>query len=254
MISTASLYNLLLDTIRKDKRGKAVSVDEFNRMSEQVNQDLFSDYCAKFEEDIDNTDALAKFKTYNASIGLALVGGEMVGALPSDYYRLIGKPRTIVGDVTRWVDVVTTLEHSVRSTDYLTQATTTYPTCQIGDEDSSGNLYIRLSPSSLTNLYVDYLRVAVTPFLDYYVNDTTLGYTFLDEGDTSVNVPSGYTYRTGTIGGALVTVNSATVDWEWNLEDIPVLISKFCSILGVAIPDEVLYNAGTINEQKNLNK
>lgn len=254
MISTASFYNLLIDTIRKDKRGKSLQVDEYNRLSDQVNQEVFSAYCDKFEEDIENTDTLAGFKTYNASIGLALVGSEMIGALPSDYSRIIGKPRTVVGSTTRRVDVVTTLELATRASDYLTQPTLVHPVCQIGDEDSNGYPYIRVSPSTVTNLYVDYLREPATPFLDYYVSDTTLGYTFLTAGATGVNVPSGYTYRTGTVGGALVTVNSATVNWEWSIDDVPLLIAKFLSILGITIPDAVLMQAGTINEQKILSQ
>lgn len=244
----------MIDTIRKDRRGKAVQVDEFNRLSDQVNQEVFSTYCDKFEEDIENTTTLAKFKTYNSSIGLAISGNETIGALPSDYYRIIGKPRTVVGSDTRRVDVVTTLELAMRSSDYLTQPTLIHPVCQIGDEDTNGYPYIRVSPSTVTNLYVDYLREPATPFLDYYVSDTTLGYTFLSAGATSVNVPSGYTYRTGTIGGSAVTVNSATVNWEWDTDDIPLIISKFLNILGIAIPDEILLQAGTINEQKILNK
>lgn len=94
--------------------------------------------------------------------------------------------------------------------------TATYVSSQTGLWTGQNMKKIYVYPASLTSIYVDYLRQPNTPFLDYYVNDTTLAVTYLAEGATHVNVPSGSTYRTGTAGGAAVYVDSATVNFEWD--------------------------------------
>lgn len=249
MILTSSVYELLLDKIRKDKRGLSVSIDTFNRIIPSVNEKIYMAYVKDFEEGLESSDTLGLFKVFNTNI--ALVAG--VGVMPTNYYQIIGKPRSNNATPYTWVDVITTYEHAEREEDFLTKATITHPTCQIGGDDGSGNIQVRVTPTTITNLYLDYLRETTTPFLDYYVNDTTLNYTLLQDLN-GLNVPLGCTYRTGTVGGALVLVNSATVDFEWTTSDLPLIMAYLLQELGITLPDEVLFQGGQAEEVKLLSK
>lgn len=242
------VYNTLLDYIRKDKRGLSLSIEEFNRLSVIVNRRVLADFCSKFEEGIELSSSVGAFKKLDQS--LIITSGK--ATLPTDYYQLIGEPYyTDSGSVIRNLDVVTSLEHSKRERDYLTKSTLKHPTCQIGSEDSSGNLEIRVYPTSgVTPIYIDYIRIPATPYLDYYMDETNLTVTYLTPTDLNFTIPTGYVYRDGTTG----IKNSLTVDWEWGTDELPIIIAHFMTMMGITLPDELLIQAGTsskleINEQ-----
>ena len=250
MILSSTVYSTLLSIIRKDGRGKSLSVDEYNLIAPIISQQIFDDMYRKFEESIENSDDLGQFKVFNRSIPLTATIGNTasIGTLPSDYEHIIGRPKTISGSTIRWLDVVSTKEHAWRADDYLTQATTINPTCIIGGEDTSGNMYIRVNPYTITTIYLDYLRTPDTPFLDYYVNDTTLRYTYIS-ANINQTIPSGSTYRTDLAG--VIIVASQTVNWEYDMSDLDLIISKFLNYLGIQLRDEVLLQTGILNEQKS---
>jgi len=254
MLYAYPVYDLILDVLRKDGRGKAVSIDEYNNLSVVVNKHVFEDFYDKFEGDLESSDCLGTFKVFNEDITLVAdaQNTSAVGTLPTDYYHVIGRPKTISGSTIRWVDVVTAQEHARRQNDYLTQATAINPTCQIGGQDANDNKQIRVYPYTTNLIYLDYLREPVTPYLDYYVNNTTLVTTYMDSGDT-VSVPAGSTYRDGTAGGGL-GIPSLTQDWEWSDDELPLIIAKFLQLLGIAYPDELLLQAGMANENKITQK
>ena len=255
MILSSTIYDLLLTECRKDRRGKSISVDEYNQVIEKVNLELFADYYREFEKNIESSDTLGGLKVFHSPV--VLTAGEnntvAVGTLPADYYHIIGKPKFISGSTVRWLDVVSTYEHAARVTDYLTQATATHPYCMIGGLDDDAAKEIRVYPYNLgTPIYLDYLKTPATPFLDYYINNTTFNYTWLDADDTAVNIPAGYTYRDGTVGGPAVNIDSATVNFEWSEDDLPLIIAKLMTVMGIQLPDEILMQAGTLNENKIL--
>ena len=232
------VYNAVLNALRVDKRGNALTVDEFNILSPIVNDRVLAHYAKDFEKDISNTDDLGFLKQLKQTLALT-VG---IASLPSDYYRIIGEPYyTDGGGVRRNIDVVTSAESSAREGDYLTQSTVSYPTCVIGDQsdDAYKYLQIRVYPTSITSIFIDYLREPDTPFLDYYVTNANGTYTFLDVGDTPT-VTSAQTYRDGTTGAQ----TSISVDWEWSSSDLPLIKAFFLSELGVIIPDTLLIEAG----------
>ena len=253
MIYSYVIYDTLLDAIRKDSRGRSLSIEEFNNLSAIVNHSLFEDYYNKFEENIESSDTLGGFKVFEYGIDLTANGNATaaVGTLPDNYYHLIGQPRTISGSTVRTVDVVSAQEHSIRIQDYLTQPTTTYPMCQIGGINASDELQIRVYPSTITKVYIDYLKEPDAPFLDYYLNNTTLNYTYM-AADATVTVPLGSTYRDGTLG--VTTPASLTVNWEFDEYDLELIIAKFMTLLGVTLTDEILVQAGQFVETKKMAK
>jgi hypothetical protein len=244
MLLCSTIYDALVDIIRADRRGLTLSPDEFSRMAVIVNQRIYARYYSNFEASADNIDVMGGFKIIHENI--ALVAG--VGSLPVDYYQFIGKPITNTG---RYVDLVSSLELAERTDDYLTQPTITYPCAILGDQDALDNTQIRIYPvdPAITSIYLDYLRITATPYLDYYTDDDTLVVTFMSEGAT-VNVPTGSTYRDGTPGGG-AGIGSLTKDFEWSDSDLPLIIAMFCQLIGVAIPDELLVKVGNLDEQKN---
>jgi len=249
MILASTVYDVLLDSIRKDTRGRSLSVEEYNNLSIIVNHNLFEDYYKKFEENIESSDALGGFKVFEYQINLTANANATagVGTLPGNYYHLIGQPRTISGSTVRTVDVVSAQEHSIRIQDYLTQPTTTYPMCQIGGINTSDELQIRVYPSTVTSVYIDYLKEPDSPYLDYYLNNTTLNYTYM-AANATVSVPLGSTARDGTVG--LADVASDTENWEFSEDDLPMIIAKFMTLLGVTLESEILVQAGQFNESK----
>lgn len=245
MILCSTVYETLLKILRADKRGRQLSPEEFSSIARIVNERVYSKYKKTFESDIDVTDALAGFKVINHEIALA----SGVGSLPSNYKRIIGKPRTLDSGTTHRVEIVSTLEMDERLDDYLTQPSTTYPCATLGGLDGSDNIQIRLEPTTITTVWIDYLKNPTAPYLDYYTNDTTLVMTFMAEG-ASVSVPAGSTYRDGTAGGG-AAIPSATVDFMWSDDELPLMIAMFCQIMGVAIPDQFLTEVGNLDEKKN---
>ncbi len=241
----STVYNTLLDVVRKDKRGNSMSIDSFNNLSVLVNERLQEDYFSQFEADMDSSSDYGEFKVL--AYPLTITAGK--ATLPSNYYRLIGEPYHVDSTHgTRYIDVVTTLEKSKRQRNSLTAATTKNPICEIGSEDSSGNIEIRVYPTSITTIYMDYLRKTATPFLDYYVNENTLQPTFLTAGQAPYTVASPYVYRDGTTGSK----TSATVDWDFGNGDLPLIISYFLQLMGIQLPDEGLLNVGKIDKNEIL--
>jgi hypothetical protein len=249
MIYAYQVYDTLIDLIRADKRGLQLGIDEYNRLARIVNERVYAKYYEDFEGSTDNIDTMGGFKQIYQPV--SLVSG--VGTLPADYWEMIGKGRYVdSGAVTRYIDLVSTMERAERADDFLTMPTVTHPVMEVGDLDGSGDLQIRVYPSTLTTvpantIYIDYLATASIPFLDYYTNDTTLVHTYMAAGG-NINVPVGSTYRDGSIGA--VVVASTTVNWDWDNSDFNLILSIFCQLVGIAIPDPLLIETGTINEEK----
>jgi len=239
----STVYEAILDSLRKDFRGNTLSPDEFNRLAPIINRRLLADYAKQFEDDIDSSSTIGLFKKLD--IPLTIAAG--IATLPTDYFQLIGEPwyidNTDTNDpsATRTIDVVTTLQKAKRRKDYLTQPTAKYPYCEVGSMDASKNIEIRVSPSTITNIYIDYIRLPDTPYLDYYINDTTYIATYLTEGTQNVPIPTGSTYRDGTNPS---TVNPITKDWEFTVDSLPLIVAYFRSEIGAILPDDVALQVG----------
>ena len=226
MITASSVYETLLDIARKDLRGRSLSVEEYNRVAILVNQNLFAKYYSDFESNPDSSETMSSFKVLNEAI--PLVAG--VGTLPTYYYAMVGMPwYTDTGGTRRYLDFVSSMEHAKREQDYLTKASLTYPTCRLGIADVASNKQIYVTPTTITPIYLDYIKTPYTPALDYYINDTTLNYTWIDEADI-VDIPLGSTAMDGTIGFS-AGYASSTLNWELDEEDFPLIINLFLQYL-----------------------
>ena len=248
MLYAYQVYEQLLDVVRKDKRGRSLTPEEYNSLAPIVNETVFSKFYSQFESTPENSDKIGDFRVIGESVAIA--GG--VGTLPVSYYAMSGKPYyTDVSGDTRYLDLVSDMEHAWRQGDYLTQSSLTHPTYRFGTATSGGVKQIFVSPTAGINpIYVDYIRIPATPILDYYLNDTTLNYTWMATG-ANVAVPAGSTSMSGTAGAAVVA--STTINWEYDNEDLPLIMSLFLQMIGIQLPDPALYEGGTLTEQKLSN-
>ncbi len=249
MIYAYQVYELILDLARKDSRGRSLSPEEYNRLAKVVNQLVFEKYYKDFEDTLEISESLSKFKVINEAVA---IGGGGIGSLPANYYHVVGMPYYLdSGGVKRFLDMVSSLEFAKREQDYLTKSTLTHPTYRLGIATATSSMTMYVTPvTGITTVYVDYIRIPNTPILDYYVNDTTAVYTWMASGAT-VAVPSGSTAMNGKTG--LANVVSTTVNWEYDEEDLPFIGNLFMQQMGITIPDETLYQGGTLNETRSDN-
>jgi len=101
----------------------------------------------------------------------------------------------------------------------------------------------------LTSINLNYLKLPPVPFLDYYVDSNGL-IVFMAEGAKQVNIPAGAEYRTGTVGGAAVYVDSATVGWGWDKDVLPHIIYAILSKAGLNIQSMETINMAIAEEAK----
>jgi len=247
MVLIADVYQYLLDEIRSDARGLSVEPPEFNRLIRLVNQEIYDQRIGNFETDLENMNSLGWFKVHN--YGIDLTAG--VGTLPTNYYQVMGKPRILDGTTTRRVDMVTEFEYGAREDDFLTGSSATYPYCRIGGINDSGQLQIRVSPTTTTKIWIDYLKALTVPFLDYMIKDDTLVRTDFAETATLQSIPAGYTYRDGTVGGAAVTITSLTKNLKWDDGDLPLILTKLVNRVAKQLPDELLLQTSAIEQAKS---
>lgn len=246
MIPVEDVYNSLLTILREDKRGLAVSPDEYNRLAKIVNERIYKKKVEEFEGSIDNIDTLAGFKVIDDTETLA---GSTI-TLPSDYYQMIGKPRIVNNSSeTRRLDLVSQLELDEREEDYLTKPSETYPVYTLAELDGT-DVIMHVYPTTITgDVTFSYLKEATVPFYDYYLANATLVVTYMDTA-TAPALSSSYTYRDGTIGDGVTTFTSLSADWDWGEDEMELILSMFCQLLGIAYPEQFLLEAGNLEETK----
>jgi hypothetical protein len=235
MILTSQIYDTILSITRKDKRGLSFSPDDFNNAVVQVNQRIYRMNYANFEASKLSMDEMDSFKVVGFPINLD-VDGE--GILPSDYFHLVGDPwYTHVTAGRRKIDLITSLEHGNREMDYLTKASALYPTCFMGYGATSEDMSLYVTPTTCTPIYIDYLKSAQTPYLDYYVNNLTLEITYMAQ-DATVALPLGCTSRSGVSGVANIV--SLTKNFDFHEHDTPAIVNLLLETIGISLPDEML--------------
>jgi hypothetical protein len=244
MISISQVYDTLLAQIRKDARGLSFSPDDFNNIIIGVNQRLYKKNFADFEASKWSMTEMDSFKIVNFQIPLDTNG---VGVLPNDYYILVGNPyyiNPISG--RRQIDLITSLEHAQREMDFLTKGSDLYPTAFMAYSAGADDMSLYVTPTTCTPIFIDYLRMVSTPYLDYYT-DPNLNVIYMNEGAT-VTIPLGSMYRDGTPGIANIT--SKTVDFEWHPHDFPVLVNLLLESVGISLPDELLMQVSAVDDPK----
>lgn len=244
-ILSSYIYDTIQVILRKDQKGNAFNISEFNKIAPVANFSLYNFYASKIEEDQDITEDLMGFMTLGEEI--SLTAG--VGDLPA-YGRMLGKPYVVSGSDTIRVDLITNLELADRLADELTKPTATDPVAIIGGKTGTDN-HITVYPVSISSVFINYLSIPATPVLDYYIASNGL-YVYIDAGATGVSVPSGAMYSDGTPGPT--SVDSKTVDFEWNSEQTPAILSGVLQKAGLVLNEQVAIEYGIARETKEENQ
>ena len=241
-MTTEAFYKTLLTYIRKDTRGKSLTIDEFNELIPVVNYELYNQLYDEWEKNQNITDDMSPFKVIGESLIITATKGDLTG-LDYTYEHLIGKPRYSTGTT---IDVVTAFEYADRFNDGLTKPSLTYPVCYVADD--AGDLTLYVYPTGTSPVLIDYLRAPATPFLDYYINDTTYVVTYMDDTAVAVSVPSGSTYSDGTAGPTTKTSTTSDIEFGNDLEGR--LLDLFLAKLGVQQRDDLLIQYSNLEQQK----
>jgi len=244
MISVSSVYDTILDLIRKDQHGHAFNITEFNNIIDVVNKELYTTLTKQIGKDVEVMEDLKEFVTPNT--GTSLTNG--VGNLPSDYDRILGEPWYTSGTDEIPIDIVDYAEFTWRRGDELTKPTLANPIAFIvGVSGVNRQIYV-WPASGITTIKFNYLTAPTTPFLDYYV-DEDAEYTYLAEGATSISLPSGAEYRDGTLGPGTIST-SQTVDLEWEAEKMPTIVAMVLQKAGIILEKQLPVQYGVAREVK----
>ena len=242
------LYLTALDIARKDTKGNALTVGEFNKILYTVTNEYFIQQYRKYELTKTITDSLNPFLKQST---IAIAGG--FGILPmttdQEFFHITGDPIVTGGTVP--VDIVPEIEYSHRVNDTLTAPSTTSPIGVMRWDSSTSGPMIYVYPSSITSIDTWYLKQPVQPFLDYYV-DSSYNKTFLDAGE-SYTVVAGDTFPvyTGTAPVAGATYSSLTKEMEWRNFDKPSILYMILQKIGVAITDQMITEYSMQEAAKN---
>lgn len=153
------VFKEFLNQINKNQSSGYVNGDEYNIMIDRVNLDWYNDNYKIYESSSKNTDDMQMLKT---STGVSIVNGS--GALPSDYYHFDKATHTYY--ISQTVSKQRPLEYKSSSQEDFGffEPTLKYPTFEI-----FGNS-IKVKPTTITYITLDYLRVPTTPVWGYTVD------------------------------------------------------------------------------------
>jgi hypothetical protein len=104
---------------------------------------------------------------------------------------------------------------------------------------------INVYPTTIPAVSVSYLIKPATPFLDYYVNDTTYVITYLDKRQELTNFAAGNTYRDGTAGDDAIDIDSITEDWQWDEDMLPQIVYMMLQKMGINLENMTVAQIAT---------
>ena len=230
------VYQTVLTIINKDNRGY-LTPDEFNRLANQAQNEIFESYFVKkFQLDSIGvmTDGPANppvifADKINRFLTTSVLTANAAGTFdyPTDYYRLDNVTVPGTDGFSRIADQVD--HNDIR---YVILSPLTSPTAKQPVYTRQGD-GVRLYPSSVTSINLDYIRKPAIPNWAYgYIDTTTM---------QLMQNPSSSTQSTPTFWEA-PNVNTAIArgrfqDFELHPSDEQDLVAKILAYTGVVIRD-----------------
>lgn len=239
----------------KHRSGKTTTEAEFNNFIDVVNLEMFnaeymklvqtaSDQNIPLHRLLFSSSSLKEFKVYGHSV--ALTSG--IGSLPSDYrhYLALKGQMIIPGDIvsykTRDVDIVSDGEFNSMINNVLFNDPAENPKgVTYGDS-------VKVVPTSMASLILNYVKVPDTPYYDYCVKSSTNQVIYMPIGSL---ISGGDLYQPGDIITILetgvvhlsgsTTYTSQSVELEW--EDIwhPEFADRVLLKMGISVKDLEMY-------------
>jgi len=194
------IYNLINFTIRKDKKGQPLTLENFSLLLNTKSDEYYELLYNEYEKTQEITDSIRRFKEEKSGAQLSFTGTTI--DLPSDYahrgYLYHKKGGTDIRDVELVDDDI----FMMRQTSVIEIPSVDYP---IGRFITS---YIEYLPSTLdqNNFTFSYLRNPTVPFYDYYI-DANGVVQYLIVGAT-------HTWVTGETDSSGVVHTTGDADWN----------------------------------------
>ena len=229
MINVDKVYKSVLLILNKEQRGY-LTPDQFNKIARQVQLELLeaayykynkelikkksgiinSDYADLARVEKEKIDIFAKTATITLTSG--------VSSLPSDIYRLVN---LTVSNATDALEEVTKSDWNYVMASKLTMPSAKYPIYyrQVNE--------IKVFPSTLTSLSVDYVKLPSDPVWAYSVN-------------TSAN--NMYIYEPTTTGTGIIPTTGSN-NFELHPSEETSLIINILAYTGVTIKDPAIAQA-----------
>lgn len=229
-ISVDKVYRVVLAILNKEQRGY-LTPDQFNRLGRQAQLDLleksFYDYNrhltrrniqgvnSEYGDIADNIQE--KIDVLSKSAVLTLSNSATTVAAPSDLYRIT---QVVTSDRSTNIERVKKSEYTYLVASKLTQPTNEYPVYYFN------NGYFNIFPATITNPFVDYIKIPADPEWDY----------------------------TSGASGEYVFNDGSSQDFELHPSEETNLVVKILALAGVIIKDPALVQMAAGEEAKEFNQ
>jgi hypothetical protein len=241
------IYEYLNALIGTEDLGGDFSLKEFNHLIKSENISFFKD---KVEELYTNqrgqalnpdiiysTKMLRKFIKEDTVTPTA--GTITLSSLTSYAYFISAHTTTAYNGMIRNIPLVTHETFHDLLTNLLAKPLKKNPVCVIDDES------LRIKPSNITSVVINYFRFPTTPLYDYYV-DANDNVVYLAVGG-SHTLTAG---ETGSSGGTSGTVTSSTVELEYPIDLHAEFLNRLIGRLGLPKRDQLLLQSSTMEKQQ----
>lgn len=233
-------YSLVNFIVKSIKKGRTLTVVEFENLYNRRQIDYFQEQYRMFEANTANMDILRLFKTLLVQSDVSIVADSYF-ALPSNYFHFSGLSYVDSDGKYYPFDMVTKDQVIMRKSSTLTIPTTTHPICY----EFNNNLYLEPYDNTL-DFNFQYLRYPNDVVLDYYIDDD--GTVIYLEADEGINWNDGDTDSDGgehSLGSFSVSgsyqYTSLTVESEWNKDDQFKIIEYILRDVGVSMNEQGIY-------------
>jgi len=232
MIDNGYIFDFIKTISNKDDRGNVFSPNDFNDYLPKANLELYIADYQKWELTQRITDTL---RFFFESDTITFTSG--AASIPTDYKHAISC-RYDESGTDRNIDIVTKLELSYRLASPIIKPTLRHPVLSINTE-------LNIYPTAITSAVLDYLRLPVEPFFDYYyANGTTV--TYMPPGTEHTATPTD-PYRDGTTTGVKASIS---VELEYDDDDKIKIITTILGYYGLSIPDNLILQVSEAKKTK----
>jgi len=238
-INVDKVYRVVLAIMNREQRGY-LTPDQFNRLGRQAQLDLleksFYDYnraltrrniqgiSSEYGDIAQNIKEKLDVLNYSETIGVGPSGYTLSG-MPVSLYRVLQVTST---DRASIYEELKKSEIAYVNGSPLTKPTTDFP--EYYQED--GKIHVLPTPTSITNVILDYIKLPDDPKWNYTVNSTN----------------GSYEFNSTTHG------SNASVDFELHPSEESSLVIKILSYAGIIVKDPLVIQAAQQEEVNKFNK
>jgi len=259
--TNGDLYLMLLDRLRKDRRG-SVSPEEFESFLRWRNIDYFNKMISMEGENKMNENALMPFYIpfspltiaqdtqtllYYADITSITTYGQYINVWHTT--AIVNPTRPALTGIVP-VDIVTNTELPDRLRNAITGPSATNPIGYFVNGTAGHRLYVHGISSTTGTIVMSYYRIPEDPYFDYY-SDSQGNTTYLVETSPATThvLLSGEVSRDGKTTGQ--TVTSASVDLDWGDDDAVNILDMIVSDVSIAMSDPNSFQASLLERKEN---